>query len=149
MSRRIPIVTRLALTTALAVVVSLALAQSPVGAWKGVMRMEVPKGVTIPKEHKAQVERAKAAFAKAKLTLVFKADKTYESTIKNGPDGKDHVASGTWNQTGLTITLNPLKRDGKVATGEGAKDQVLAISKDGKKLRRNLQQGVVAEYSKG
>lgn len=124
------------------------LAQSPVGSWKGVMRMEVPKGITIPKEHKAQVERAKAAFAKAKLTLVFKADKTYESTMKNGPDGKDHVASGTWVQAGVTITLKPLKRDGKAATGEGAKEQVLGISKDGKKLRRNLQQGVVAEYTK-
>lgn len=132
----------LALTT-------LAFAADPVGAWKGTMKMEVPKGVTVPKEHKARVEQAKAAFAKAKLTLVFRANKTYSSTVKNGPDGKDHTAEGTWVQSGNTITLTPLKRDGKAATGDGAKKQVIGISADGKKLRRNLQQGVAAEYTRG
>lgn len=84
------------------------------------------------------------------LLLELRADKTYKGTQTGGPDKQQHVAEGTYTFDGTTLKLMPKKRDGKPATGDGAKPRVYTLSKDGKTMTMDLSsQAKVAQKSAG
>lgn len=109
-----------------------------VGKWKGQMEVSTEKGSKVA---------TNGSIKMPSLTLELKADKTYKGTQGNSPDGKEHVAEGKWSLSGNTLTLTPTKRDGKAATGEGAKPRIYTLSKDGKTLTLDLS-GVVQSAAK-
>ena len=105
-----------------------------VGKWKGQMEVTTEKG--------AKVNVGGANMKLPSLTLELKGDKTYKGVQGNSPDGKEHVAEGKWSLSGNTLTLTPTKRDGKAASGEGAKPRIYTLSKDGKTLTMDLSGAV-------
>jgi len=96
------------------------------GTWSGKIQMDMSK---LPAEAKAQATKA---LAKVKVTMVFKKDKTYTSSVAGSPDGINHTTSGTWSQTGDKVVLKAKVRDGKSAPTSDA--QTFSISADGKKM---------------
>ena len=96
------------------------------GTWSGKIQMDVSK---LPAEAKAQATKA---LAKVKVTMVFKKDKTYTSSVTGSPDGVNHSTTGTWSQAGDKVTLKAKTRDGKAAPSTQA--QTFLVSGDGKKM---------------
>lgn len=94
----------------------------------------------IPAEYR---EKAKASMAKLRVTMVFKSDKTFTSKATGSPDGKSHTSSGTWSQSGKTVTILTKTYDGKSKTGEPPRNFVLAG--DGKTMSMSIN----AEAQKG
>lgn len=99
-----------------------------VGKWSGKMEIEFDKET-----------RAKMGSQTPKLPtleLELKADKTYKGV--QSMDGRTNTTEGTWSLEGNQVKLMPKKRDGKAATGEGAKPRIYTLSKDGKALTLDL-----------
>lgn len=95
------------------------------GTWVGKVQTDITK---FPEKYRAQV---KEGLAKTKLSITFKANHTFTST-GSGPDGKAHVSTGSWKQTGNSVTITTKTYDGKPRTGDPAR--TLALSRDGKTL---------------
>ena len=112
------------------------LAADVVGKWSGKIEIEVDKAT--------QAKMGGAAPKSPGLTLELRSDKTYKGTQSGNPDGKDRTSEGKWKLEGNTLTLSPLKRDGKPATGDGAKPRTYVLSKDGKTLTMDLTSQVRA-----
>jgi hypothetical protein len=116
-----------------AVLAALALAQANkvTGTWKGSLQ------VTVPDEMKSQMPPASQL---PKLEITLKGDGTYNgTTTQPSSQGKATTKTeGAWKLQGQNLTLTPKKRDGKPATGEGAKPRVYKLSQDGKTLTLDL-----------
>src|SRR5689334_14595952 len=96
-----------------AIVAASALAGSIAGTWHGKIVLDLSKA---PKPRNAQEQQqmnaAIAALKKVKLDVTFKANHTY-SGHSTDPNGKTVTFEGKWTQTATSVTLNPLKHDGK------------------------------------
>lgn len=106
-----------------------AVAQSPVGNWKGKLVMnkaevmaKVPKGQNAEqqKQIQAMVDAQFAAMAKMAFNLTLSANKSWKMVVKGLPDPanptgakKDHVSEGTWSQAGNKVTMTETKENGK------------------------------------
>lgn len=101
-----------------------------VGKWTGTMEFKSEGG--------ASMKMGTGAPKMPKLTLEIKSDKTYKGTQTNNQDNKDHTSEGTWTLNGSTLTLTPKMRDGKPASGDGAKPRVYKLSSDGKTMTMDL-----------
>ena len=104
-------------------------APTPVGTWKGKISVNLGKDAT--PQMKQQLPMMKAMIEQMSISITFNKDKTYKSTSSSGaaPKGsKPQEESGTWSQSGLTVTINNPK-----AT-RGPKSQNATLSKDGKTM---------------
>lgn len=99
-----------------------------VGKWSGKMEVEFDKAT------KAKMGNQTPKMPTLELEL--KADKTYKGV--QSVDSQTNTAEGTWVLEGNQLKLTPKKRNGKPATGEGAKTRVYQLSKDGKTLTLDL-----------
>jgi hypothetical protein len=115
------LITRLALTGAAIIVTATALAQSPVGTWKG--KLDVSQAKATTESEKQQLSMVKSFAAGISFKLSFKKDKTYSMTMTGGPAGAPAQA-GKWTQSGRTIMV----------TGDKGKPQKMTISANGKML---------------
>jgi hypothetical protein len=64
----------------------------------------------------------------------LKAGNTYTATTTGAPGGKEQTEAGTWSISGSTVTIKTTTSNGKPATGQAARPQKLALSKDGKTM---------------
>lgn len=99
------------------------------GVWVLQIQMDVSK---LPADQQA---KAKAQLTKFKSTVTFKKDKTFSAVSAGTPDGKSHTSTGTWSQSGDTVTLTTKTSDGKAVKGA---DQVVKLSKDGKTMSTSV-----------
>ena len=99
------------------------------GVWTLQIQMDVSK---LPAD---QQTKAKAQLSKFKSTVTFKKDKTFSAVSSGTPDGKSHTSTGTWSQTGDTVTLTTKTSDGKAVKGGS---QVVKLSKDGKTMSTSV-----------
>ena len=103
-------------------------AASPVGAWTGKIQIKMPPmPANTPPAQKAMVTKMMADIQKAKFLLTVNANKTYTMKIvgMRANSGKTSD-SGTWSQTGNSVSF----KEGK----PGGKSQAMVLSKDGKKM---------------
>jgi hypothetical protein len=128
-----PAMKKLLALVAVASIAVCAFAQSPVGAWKGKILMDMTK---MPKAaNAAQQKQMNDAMAKVKaitLNLNMKANKTFTISIPAMMGQPGHTAEGTWVQSGKKITLTSTKEDGKVPKKK--EPQVLTIEGNGRKM---------------
>lgn len=110
-----------------------AFAQSPVGAWKGKIQMDVSK---MPKAaNPAQQKQMNEAMAKVKaitLNLNMKANKTFTISIPAMMGQPGHTAEGTWTQSGKKVVLTSTKEDGKPPKKK--EPQTLTLDGNGRKM---------------
>jgi hypothetical protein len=112
-----------------------------VGRWTGALQIDESK---LPKaeneEQKKQIAEALAVARKIKLDLTLKADQTYAGVTTGAPDG-DVRTEGKWSVQGTTLTLTPIKRDGKAVSGQGAQPRKWTIAKDGRTISMPMPGG--------
>ncbi len=105
------------------------------GVWKGTIKLDTSK---LPKPKNAQeqqmMQQGIDMVKKMKITLTLNANKTYSASFTGGPGGASKTSTGKWVQSGNTVTITPVKEDGKAVTGNQAKPQKLTVSSDGKTL---------------
>lgn len=104
-----------------------ALAADPVGKWAGKVEIQASKEIKSMMKNQGP---------DTKFSLSIKADKTYTGTQESA--GKSLTSSGTWVQKGNTVILTAKLRDGKPATGDGAKPRSYTLSPDGKSLSMDI-----------
>jgi hypothetical protein len=108
-------------------------ATNVVGAWKG--RLEInaaamPKGET--KEEQKMMETMMIKLKKVVMNLQVNANKTFTLSAVD-LDGHAQKASGTWKQSGNTVTLNITKEEGKPKPSS-TKSLVMTVAKNGKSM---------------
>jgi len=112
-----------------------AMAQSPVGVWKGhiVIDKMPPIPANAPPAQKKMMEDMFAKMKQMVFTLTFKKDKTCTIGVPAmAPGGKPTSQNGTWTQSGKTVTIKSDKKTG------GPNDaQSGTLSADGKTLTIN------------
>ncbi len=117
---------------ALCLLTTSAIAQSPVGSWKGKINMKMPTlPANMPPSSKAMVQQQLAAVQKMVINLTMKKDQTYTVTTTGAPAGAGNQDDkGTWKQKGKTITMS----SGKKTPNGANKPQDFILSADGKTL---------------
>lgn len=106
-----------------------AVAQSPVGNWKGKLVInksevmaKIPKGQNAEQQKQIQkmVDAQFAALDKMTFNLSVNANKTWRMVAKGLPDPanpngakKDLVSEGTWDQKGNKVTMTETKENGR------------------------------------
>jgi len=117
-----------------------AFAQSPVGSWKGKIKMDAS---TMPKAQNAQqqeaMNKAMAQLSSMTLMLTMKGDKTYTVSVPGMMGQPAHKSEGKWSQKGNQITMTTVKNDGKPATAN--KTQTMTIDAGGKKMTMKVPNG--------
>lgn len=110
-------------------------ATNVVGSWTGRVSVDTSK---LPQQSdplaQKQMKTMRDMMAKVVLHVKLKADKTYTATTTGVPGGKEQKEAGTWSISGSTVTIKTTTSNGKPATGQAAKAQKLALSKDGKTM---------------
>lgn len=98
-----------AVLAAVAALGTTALADSPVGTWKGKMELNLPQMQgNMPPEAKAAMTKQLEAIKKMVMNLSLNKDKTWKMTFQGmpaGAPGADKPQEGTWTQKGNDITL--------------------------------------------
>jgi hypothetical protein len=115
-----------------------AIAQSPVGTWKGKLNMKMPPmPAGMDPKMKAMVEQQMGQLKKMVVNLNMKKDNTYVITTTGGPQmaGNDED-KGTWKQSGKTVTITSTKK--RKNMGE-QKPQAMTLSNDGKTMTLTLK----------
>lgn len=97
-----------------------AFAQNVTGKWKGKIDLSAIKATT--DTEKKQLAMMKQMLEKTYLNLDLKANKSYSVEIGGFPGQKPKTESGTWSQSGRTITV------------KGKKTESMTVSADGKTL---------------
>lgn len=110
-------------TAALFFAVAVTLLASTAGVYRGGLKLELPAGAKAPDQ-----------MSKFNVTLTLKSDGTY--TGVNKFPKQTSKTSGKWTQSGDTVTLTQLVRDGnKLAKPEA---RVMKLSKDGMTLTHDM-----------
>jgi len=115
---------RLALSIALCATALSGFAASVVGTWHGrldMSAMKLPPAST--PQQKEMFQKFRTSMATTKFTFTFKADKSYVSTMAGGPVKKPINRTGTWTQSGNTVSTK-----GEKST------ETMTLSADGKTL---------------
>lgn len=131
---------KLALLLAAAMVCTAAFAQSPVGSWKGKVKIDMsamPK-VTDPKQ-KEMMDKMLAQVQAMTITMNVKANKTFVVTIPAAMGQPGQTSEGTWTQAGNVVTVTTTKRNGKAAPDK--KPQKMTIQHGGKVMIMNAGDG--------
>lgn len=115
------ILPRLALILTVCAIAVSALAQNPVGKWKGTVDMSGVRPKT--QQEKEVIAQLKTVFGKAVLTLELKSNKAFSSTFSGAGNMKPKTETGTWSQNGRTITMKGAKQS-----------ENMTISADGKSM---------------
>jgi hypothetical protein len=120
--------------------VSLSLAVSPVGKWKGKVGGQMPPlPANATPEQKKQYDSMKEMVAKIVINLEFKGDKTYSVVVTGSPQ-KAPPETGTWTQSGNTVTVKSTK-NGQTRT------QPMTMSADGKTITMSPPGGSTAKIT--
>lgn len=117
-----------------------ALAQNPIGTWKGKVKIDptsLPKA-TSPQQQ-AAIDNAMKQVAGVVITLVLKPNKTFTISAPGMNGEPPHSSTGVWTQKGNLVTITPKTADGKEA--KNAKPQSIVIAKDGKTMTMTPTQG--------
>ena len=114
-----------------------AIAQSPVGAWKGKLNIKMPPmPANADPQMKAMMEKGMAAARNMTINLTMKKDNTYTLTTTGAPaeaKGKQDD-NGTWKISGKTVTVVSKKKNGM----GNQKPQTMTLSADGKTMTMPL-----------
>lgn len=118
---------------ALAAVAVSAIAQNPVGAWKGKIQMDAS---SMPKAQNAQqkqlIDKMLAQMKSMTLGLNMKANKTFTIDVPSVGGQPGMKGEGTWSQKGNSVILVTTKQNGKPPTN--SKPQTLKIQPGAKKM---------------
>jgi hypothetical protein len=120
----------LLLAIALSVV---ALAQNPVGKWKGSLKIDragIPKAQS-PEQDKA-VKQMLAQVESARFSLDMKGNKTFTVDVPSMMGQPAQRSEGTWSQKGNVITMVTTKQNGKAP--KNSQPQSMKIDSNGKKM---------------
>ncbi len=117
---------------AVVVLMSSALAASPVGKWKGKVSVSAPPmPANATDAQKKQVEQAMAMVKAMVINMDVKSNKTYVVTVTGGPQ-QPKPESGTWAQKGSAVIFtSPKSKQG----------QKMTLSADGKKMTVTMGAG--------
>lgn len=124
---------KFAIFLAVVAVSAASFAQSPVGAWKGKVKIDratLPK-VTDP-EQKKQMETGLKQVESMVFKLNLKANKTFTIEVPALGPAPAQKGEGTWSQKGNKVTLVTTKQNGQPPTN--SKPQTMTIDAGGKKM---------------
>lgn len=100
--------------------------------------MKAPDTSKMPAEQKKQVDAMIQQMQAMTLKLSVKADKTFSITVPGQAMGGQKVpastSTGTWVQSGKSVTMTTKKRDGKDLPAGKGNSQTMTISADGKTM---------------
>ena len=110
---------------------AVASAASPVGTWTGKFFIKMPPiPASAPPAQREFATKMMAQFKNGKIVMNMKADKTYTAKMVGISIGASGDESGTWSQTGNTVTIKDKRNP--------SHPQALEMSKDGKKMTLKL-----------
>lgn len=129
---------KLVVLLAIAAVAVSAIAQNPVGAWKGKIQMDAS---SMPKAQNAQqqqmIDKMLAQMKSITLGLNVKANKTFTIDVPSVGGQPGMKGEGTWSQKGNSVTLVTTKQNGKPP--KNSKPQTLKLESAKKMVLTNME----------
>lgn len=114
------------------------------GTWKGHITLDTSK-MQKQKDPKvqAQIMDSLKKAASVTINLTLKPNKTYSATTTGGPVANQPPDTGTWSQTGNSVTMTSTKKK----TPAKSDTQTLTMSPNGKTMSLTLpsMMGIVAK----